>query len=111
MFGCGMNRKHRPAGKFLIFLLAASLFLVVVGGVVTLLWNAILPDLLGLKPITYWQALGLLLLARIFFGSYGWKSPRSRWSGKRRTYWKEKWASMSDEEKAAFKARWRDRCK
>ncbi|MEJ0106495.1 MAG: hypothetical protein WDO19_29870 [Bacteroidota bacterium] len=29
---------------------------------------------------------------------------------KDRTYWKEKWASMSDEEKTKFREEWRMRC-
>ena len=35
------------------------------------LWNWLLPDIFGLRQITFWQALGLLALCRILFGSFG----------------------------------------
>lgn len=34
------------------------------------LWNALLPDILGVKAINYWQSLGLLLLSKILFGGF-----------------------------------------
>ena len=34
------------------------------------LWNGVLTDVLGVKVITYWQALGLLVLAKILFGGF-----------------------------------------
>lgn len=33
-------------------------------------WNLTMPDVFGLKPITLWQALGLLILASILFGGH-----------------------------------------
>jgi len=35
------------------------------------LWNITMPDVFGLKTITYWQALRLLLIAAILFGGGG----------------------------------------
>lgn len=37
------------------------------GFVVRLLWNWLMPELFGLKKVTYWQAWGLLLLCSILF--------------------------------------------
>lgn len=34
------------------------------------LWNHVLADVIGVKTITYWQALGILVLARILFGGF-----------------------------------------
>jgi len=34
------------------------------------LWNGVLTDVLGVKVISYWQALGLLVLAKILFGGF-----------------------------------------
>ena len=34
------------------------------------LWNGVLTDVLGVKIITYWQALGLLVLGKILFGGF-----------------------------------------
>jgi hypothetical protein len=37
-----------------------------------LLWNGMLPDILGWKEITYWQGAGLVILTRLLFGSHGY---------------------------------------
>jgi hypothetical protein len=47
------------------------LFTFIVGEIVRRLWNWLLPTLFGLPAITFWQALGLLVLARILFGGFG----------------------------------------
>ncbi len=101
------RRPFRP-GKVLFFLLAAAAFVLIVGGVVMWLWNAILPDLTGVRAIKLWEAVGLLVLSRILFG--GLNMGRYRRFGKKRAAWRQKWMNMSDEERAEFKARWRERC-
>jgi hypothetical protein len=41
-------------------------------GLVTMaLWNRLMPELFGLKPLTYWQAWGVLALSCILFGKTG----------------------------------------
>lgn len=42
-----------------------------ISGLVMLLWNWLVPSIFGLTAIGYWQALGLLVLARILFGGFG----------------------------------------
>ncbi len=42
-----------------------------VGFVVYMLWNALMPEIFGLKTIGYGQSVGLLILARILFGGIG----------------------------------------
>ncbi|MEM1135868.1 MAG: hypothetical protein AAGI07_08500 [Bacteroidota bacterium] len=72
------------------------------------LWNLILPEVLGVKFITYWQALGLLLLSRILFGGFrfgAWGNPYKS------NYRKRKWMKMSDEERARLRAEWKKRCR
>ena len=104
------SRKPWPV-KLLLFFVAAAGFLLLVGGAIMLLWNAILPDLTGAKPIHFWQAVGLLLLARLLVGGirYGLFGGRHRYIRKRR--WKEKWMNMSEEERREFKERWQERCR
>ncbi|WP_428565989.1 MAG: hypothetical protein ACP59X_05610 [Solidesulfovibrio sp. DCME] len=51
-------------------LLAATLALAF-GFVVLWLWNGLMPQLFGLPPVGYWQAVGLLLLGRILTGGFG----------------------------------------
>jgi hypothetical protein len=69
------------------------------------LWNAVLPDVLGVKTITFWQALGIFALSKILFGFGG------GWGGRRRRYMKDRFANMSPEEREEFKAKWKDRCR
>ncbi len=40
------------------------------GYIVMLLWNAIMPDVLGTRQVSYWQAVGLLILARLLVGGF-----------------------------------------
>jgi hypothetical protein len=72
------QQQHGFRGKrvFLIPLMIGALFGIT--AVVMLLWNAILPALLGVKLIGYWQAMGLLILSRILFGSFGSGSGHKR---------------------------------
>ncbi len=79
------------------------------------LWNWLMPAVFGLKMITYWQAFGMLILAKILFGGFhkggrggccghrGWKGHRGGMWKKR---WEEKMANMSPEEKEKFKKGW-----
>ena len=47
------------------------IFLAIVGfGFITMtLWNVLMPEIFNLPVIGFWQAAGLLILARLFFGS------------------------------------------
>lgn len=89
----------------LIIICAIGIFLLL-GFVVMSLWNAILPDITNVKPISFWQSMGLLLLAKILFGGFG------AWRHKRR--WREgmhaKWHKMTPEEREQFKTEWKERC-
>ncbi len=40
------------------------------GNAVLHLWNNVMPAVFGLPAISYWQAIGLLCLSWIFFGSW-----------------------------------------
>ena len=92
---------------FFVFFIAA---VVVFGAIVMGLWNAILPDVIGVKAITFLQALGILLLSKILFGSFGhrggWNRGRYQWKKRMQ----EKLAAMSPEDKEKFKQEWRRRC-
>jgi hypothetical protein len=49
----------------------AVFFAFLFGLVVKVLWNWLMPALFGLGTITFWQAFGLVLLAKILFGGHG----------------------------------------
>ncbi|MBI1343873.1 MAG: hypothetical protein GC171_13150 [Terrimonas sp.] len=87
---------------FIILFVVAGIALL--SWVVMLLWNAILPALLGVSLISFWQAAGLLLLSKILFG--GFRGGGCRGNRHMKKHWQDKWAGMSEEDKAKF----RDRC-
>ncbi|MDN3659024.1 hypothetical protein QWZ08_25495 [Ferruginibacter paludis] len=101
-------KKHwiKKGLMFFTFFVAVSLL---VGFIVMGLWNAILPAVLGVKTITFVQALGILLLSKILFGGF-----KGGPCGSGRQQWKarlqEKMGHMTPEEKEKFKAEWRNRC-
>ncbi|WP_343487100.1 hypothetical protein [Allomuricauda sp. d1] len=82
-----MERKmeHYVSSAFKVFFMVVIVVLLILlaGYVVMQLWNWLMPDLFGLVTIGYWQALGLLLLAKFFFG-FGNGGPGKR-SGKRKS--------------------------
>lgn len=45
-----------------------ALFIFLGGEIVKLLWNWLAPSIFGLRPLTFWEATGLLALCRILFG-------------------------------------------
>ncbi|MBK8113230.1 MAG: hypothetical protein IPK44_01275 [Candidatus Accumulibacter sp.] len=51
------------------FLFLAVLFALLVAFPVMLIWNKIMPQLFELTKITFWQAFGLALLARLLLGT------------------------------------------
>ncbi|MBN2078617.1 MAG: hypothetical protein JW838_06600 [Spirochaetes bacterium] len=49
----------------------AVLFAFLFGLLVQYLWNWLMPGLFGLGTITYWQAVAMVILAKLLFGSLG----------------------------------------
>ena len=78
-------------------LLGGALLVFVGGEVVMHLWNWLLPPLFGWRLLTFWQALGLLVLCRVLFGGLGGHGP-----GPRR-HWKGRCRNMSPEEREKFR--------
>ena len=93
-------------------------FAALAGLAVMALWNALLPALFGLPLITFWQALGLLVLGRLLFG-FGFRGLRGYggWGhrdGPRHERWREKmeerWKSLTPEQRERYRQRWEARC-
>jgi hypothetical protein len=78
--------------------LAAGLALLF-GLLVMVLWNWIMPEVFGVKPLTYWQSWGIVLLAHILFKA-------GRWNHERRRPRDEEW---KDRFRDRFKKRYWDR--
>lgn len=103
---------------------AAVIALAIFGfGYITMhLWNWLMPEIFGLKMITYWQAMGLLVLGKILFSGFGGKGRHHGcghhrgwrhhgWHGHHhggpwRKRWEEKMAKMSPEERERFRRGW-----
>lgn len=56
----------------------AVLFAFLFGLLVQYLWNWLMPGLFGLGTITYWQAVAMVILAKLIFGSLGGHGRRER---------------------------------
>ena len=48
-----------------------SLLALLFGYVVMLLWNWLMPTIFGLGVINFWQAVGIMILAKLLFGGFG----------------------------------------
>lgn len=51
-------------------LAVAVVFGLLFGWVVMVAWNAVVPDLLAMPALTYWQAFAMLVLTRVLVGSF-----------------------------------------
>src|SRR6476620_4667618 len=75
--------------------------------VVMSLWNALMPNIFAVKAITFWQALGLLVLCKLLFGGF-------RPYGGAGRHWKrrmaERWEQMTPEEQEKFRQGLRHGC-
>jgi hypothetical protein len=96
--------------KWLFFVVPPAIVLLTAlcGEVVMHLWNWLVPMLFAGPTITFWQSLGLLLLCRILFGSWGGGANQGHSRSWRRR--PERWESMTAEERERFRqdmrARW-----
>lgn len=59
-----------------------SLLALLFGYVVMLLWNWLMPDIFGLGVITFWQAVGIVVLAKLLFGGVGGGGGKGRSKGR-----------------------------
>jgi hypothetical protein len=82
--------------KFLFFIPLGIAFFFLLPYAVMWLWNTILPGVIGVKTITYWQAAGIFVLSKLLFGHFGG-------GGGHKPGQRNKWKGMSDEDKAKFK--------
>ena len=57
-------------GWIVIGLAFAGLFALVFGYVVKWVWNMLMPAIFGLGQITFWQAVGIVILAKLLFGGF-----------------------------------------
>jgi hypothetical protein len=79
------------------------------GWVTMKLWNWLMPAIFGLTMITFWQAVGLLVLSKILFSGFGRGHHRHcgpGWGKHRGYHWRKRWehkmANMTPEQREKF---------
>jgi hypothetical protein len=87
---------------FFVVLVALALSFVVMS-----LWNWLMPALFGLRMISFWQAMGLLVLSKILLGGFRGR-PGGGMHWRRRMM--ERWEQMTPEEREKFRQGMRGRC-
>jgi len=75
----------RIAGMVVLGVIAAAVFALVFGWLVMVLWNWLMPAIFHLGELTYWQAFGIIILAKLVFGGIGGRGPGG---GRHRNPWK-----------------------
>ncbi|MCX2477457.1 hypothetical protein OQY15_00040 [Pedobacter sp. MC2016-15] len=95
--------RNRKKYFFIPFGIAALLALV--SYVVMLLWNNLLPEIMNVKTITFWQAMGIFILCKILFG-FGKGGGGGAW-GKRHMV--ERFKNMTPDERHEFKERMKEK--
>lgn len=97
----------RKVLRVLKFLVIAALIITVLSFVVMRLWNWLTPALFGWHVITFWQAVGILILSKILFGGFRGRPGTHMYWRHRMT---ERWAQMTPEEREKFRQSMRGRC-
>lgn len=102
-------KKNIKTFKLLIIPFVIGMFFIVTA-IVMWLWNALLPELLGAKSISYWQAMGILVLSKILFGGFHGKGCKQH---HKMEYLNrhEALGEWSDEEREKLREAWRNRCR
>jgi hypothetical protein len=100
-------KKKRKFFYFIPFIVLAVIALL--SAVVMLLWNGVVTDMLNVKKISFWQAVGLFILCKILFSSFRPGPPRGFRRGG--PPWRNKLMDLSPEERDQFKQEWEKRQK
>jgi hypothetical protein len=102
------TRAQRIARLFLVLPVFLFFAAVMIWAVMSL-WNWLMPSIFSVHAITYWQALGLVVLSWILFrGFRGPRFSRGHWEHRIR----ERWRNMTPEQREEFvkgiRGRWHD---
>lgn len=102
-----MKNNHRKKLFLIPLCIAAVLFGLSLA--VMLLWNNLLPQILHVGTITYWQAMGIFVLCKILFGFGPGKGGGAPWM-RRKQMMAERMQGMSNEDRERFKEQLKARC-
>jgi hypothetical protein len=91
----GWNEMPKPFRIMIYTVLgtvAAVGFGLLFGWIIVWLWNWLMPMIFGLPTITFWQGVGIFILAKILFGGFSSHGDSSKSSKKDKAY-QEHWDS------------------
>jgi hypothetical protein len=104
------QEKRKPFSKAIIPRLAhiigwviiglgfAGLYALVFGFVVKWVWNMLMPAVFGLSEINFWQAFGIVILAKLLFGGFSpHRHDRSPRDDRRHQDWHFPWKRFRDQ--------------
>lgn len=75
--------------KVIFMIIAAGIFLLLFGYGFMLLWNWLMPDVFGLPVLSYWKAVGILVMAKLLFGNFEGKNHSKKSSKKRKSSFRQ----------------------
>ncbi len=101
MIGHVWGKALRIAGFVVLGVVGAAVFALIFGWFVMLLWNWLMPAIFHLGEITFWQAFGIIILAKLIFGAvgpggrhgHGWRGGphHGPWERMSKDYGRERW--------------------
>lgn len=74
--GSPVAKVFKVMGFILLGIIGMTALAILFGLIVMWLWNALMPAIFNLPVIGYWQAVGLVVLSHVFFGSHNTSSNR-----------------------------------
>ncbi|HEY8930466.1 MAG TPA: hypothetical protein VIM55_14795 [Mucilaginibacter sp.] len=89
--------------RFIFIPFAVAAFLSLISFIVMNLWNWLMPAILHLGTITFWQAMGIFVLCKILFG-FGKGGPGGRGNWMRHRM-EERFKNMTPEQREKFRAK------
>lgn len=101
-----MRNKKKLLWLVPVGIIGMAAFIALGSYIVMSLWNWLLPALFGWRVISFWQALGVLILCRILFGGFGGGMRRHG----RGRHMADRWNRMTPEEREQFRQGMRARC-
>ena len=74
------TKKYGRIARWVILgIFAAIGFALLIGFIIMLLWNWLMPAIFGLVTISYWQAVGIIILAKFLFSGFISRRPKRRY--------------------------------
>jgi hypothetical protein len=99
-----VKMKHRWISRIVGIVVLVTIVIAGFGQAVLQLWNWLMPSIFGLRPLSFWQAVGLLGLSWILFGGF-------RGLGRLPHGPSYRWQRMTPEEREKFRKVLEGRCR